>query len=73
MTDGICISLSDLSPNPNDHAKFIDDLKVNQSQELSFQNALNVINLWRIINIKKYIFKKSLNTNKLIIKYFKDS
>lgn len=45
MTDGICISLSDLSPNPNDHAKFIDDLKVNQSQELSFQNALNVINL----------------------------
>lgn len=28
MTNGICMSLSDLSPNPNDHFKLIDDLKV---------------------------------------------
>lgn len=29
MTDGICIQLSDLSPNPNDHYKLIDELIVN--------------------------------------------
>jgi hypothetical protein len=42
MEEGICIPLSDISPNLSSHLKSLNELKINPQKEISIQNALEV-------------------------------